>query len=53
MIPMFAGQEVPNRGVFDLEIARPIPDGKSGRPDWKQAHKCGISTLVMWPPCGL
>jgi hypothetical protein len=37
----------PNRLVFDLEIARPIPE-KLGKPNWEAAPTCGISTLVGW-----
>lgn len=46
---MFLPEDIPNRGVFDLEIATPIPTGSNGRDDWSKAHLCGISTLVMWP----
>lgn len=41
-------QAPPNRAVFDLELARPLPENGKGT-DWKAAHNCGISTLVMWP----
>jgi predicted PolB exonuclease-like 3'-5' exonuclease len=33
--------------VFDLEIARPVPE-KLGKPDWGAAKNCGISTLCAW-----
>lgn len=42
----------PNRAVFDLEIARPLPNNGKGT-DWKSAPACGISTLVMWPVNGI
>lgn len=41
--------DIPNRMVFDLELAKPIPDGKNGRPNWDAAPKCGISVLCGWP----
>ena len=40
--------DIPNRMVFDLEIARPLPD-KNGRTNWDAAPKCGISVLCGWP----
>jgi hypothetical protein len=49
MIPMILPADIPSRGVFDLEIATPVPTGSNGRDDWSKAHLCGISTLVMWP----
>lgn len=39
---------IPNAGVFDLELAMPVPRNGKGV-DWKAAPRCGISTLVMWP----
>ena len=47
-------EDVPNRMVFDLEIARPIPTNRqTGRTNWDKAHKCGISTLCGWPMAGI
>jgi hypothetical protein len=40
--------DTPNRMVFDLELAKPIPD-RNGRPNWGAAPKCGISVLCGWP----
>jgi len=38
---------VPNRLVFDLEIAEPLPE-KDGKPDFGRATECGVSVLVTW-----
>jgi len=39
--------DMPNRMVFDLEIARPLPS-KNGKTNWDAAPSCGISTLCGW-----
>ena len=37
----------PNRLIFDIEIARPIPI-ENGQPQWRRAKECGVSVFGAW-----
>lgn len=46
------GPAMPERLVFDLELARPLPE-VDGRPCFGRAHECGAGVVAAWSTTSL